>query len=119
MGAGRRNAHRLPEKDIVKIFLRGLNPEVYSRAFETLVEVMDETRHELVDHRDIIEISERIKRPEPKRDAKDKSADAQVSRKGTYSKTPFGSLFVKDAKVSNLTKTVDLKDVECFKCHKK
>ena len=27
--------------------------------------------------------------------------------------------FVKDAKVSNTGKTTDLKDVECFKCHKK
>ena len=78
------------------------------------------TRHGLANYRDIIEISERIKHPEPKRDAKDMSVDDQVSSKqGSYSKTPFGASVVKDAKVSNPTKTVDLKDVECFKCHKK
>jgi len=43
MAAG--NTHWLPEKDIVKIFMRGLNPEIlrekiYSHSFETLVEVM-------------------------------------------------------------------------------
>ncbi len=42
------NAHRLPEKEIVKMFVSGLKPEVfreeiYSRAFETLVDVMAET----------------------------------------------------------------------------
>ena len=41
------NAHRLPEKEIVKMFVSGLKPEVfreeiYSRAFETLVYVMAE-----------------------------------------------------------------------------
>ena len=51
-----------PEKEIVKMFVSGLKPEVfreeiYSRAFETLVGVMAETRHELANYRDIIEIS--------------------------------------------------------------
>jgi len=54
-----------PEKEIVKIFVSGLKPEVfreeiYSRVFETRVEVIAETRHELANYRDIIEISERI-----------------------------------------------------------
>ena len=40
------NAHRHPEKDIVKTFISGLNPEVYheeiySRAFETLADLME------------------------------------------------------------------------------
>ena len=44
-------------------------------------------------------------------------ADAQVSRK--QRSYPPEASFVKDVKVCNPTKTVDLKDVECFKCHKK
>ena len=60
--------------------VNGLKPEVF-RAFETLVGVMAETRHELENYRDIIEISERIKRPEPNKDAKDRSADGPISRK--------------------------------------
>ena len=55
--------------------------EIYSRAFETLVDVMVETRHELANNRDIMEISERIKRPEPKKDAKDRRADGPISTK--------------------------------------
>ena len=34
-------------------------------------------------------------------------------------KTPSGASFAKETKVSNCGKTMDLKDVECFKCHKK
>ena len=57
------NAHRLPEKEIVKMFVSGLNPEVfrkeiYSRSFEALVDVMAEKRHELANYRDNIEIFE-------------------------------------------------------------
>ena len=60
------NAHRFPKTEIVNIFVTGLKPEIfreemYSRSFETLVDIMDETRHKLVKYRDIIEISERIK----------------------------------------------------------
>ena len=121
MAAG--NAHRLPEKEIVKMFISGLKPEIfckeiYSCAFETLVDVMAETRHELANYWDIIEISERIKRTEPRKDSKDRSADAPIPRKqGSYSKAPSGASFGKDAKVSSSGKTLDLKDIECFKCH--
>jgi len=44
------------EKEIVKIFVSGIKLEIYSRLFETLVDVMAETRHELAKYRDIIEI---------------------------------------------------------------
>jgi len=69
------NDHRLPEKEIVKIFVSELKPdifreEIYSRSFETLADVMAKTRHELSNYRDIIEISERIKRPEMKKSLK-------------------------------------------------
>ena len=89
------NAHRLPEKEIVKIFVGGLKQEIfreeiYFLAFKTLVDVMAETRHELANYRDIIEISGRIKLPESKKEAKD-TPDGQVSRKqGSYSKAPWG-----------------------------
>ena len=68
------NAHRLPEKDIVENFFSGLKPdifrkEIYSRSCETFVDVMAETRYELSNYRDIVEISDRIKRPEVKKDA--------------------------------------------------
>ena len=86
------------------MFVSGLKPEVfreeiYSRAFETLVDVMAETRHELANFRDIIELSERIKRPEPKKDAKDRSADGPISRKqGFASKISPGASFAKEPK---------------------
>ena len=77
---------------------------------------MAKTRHELANYRDIMEISERIKRPEPK---KDRSADGPIYwKQGSYSKTASGASFVKEAKVSNSGKTLDLEDVECFRCHK-
>jgi len=62
------SAHRLPEKETVRMFVSGLNPEIfrkeiYSWSFETLVDVMAKTRHELSSYRDIVQISERIKRP--------------------------------------------------------
>ena len=83
MAAG--NAHRLPEKEVVKIFWvvssRRYFEAIYSRSFEILMDVMAETRHELDNYRDFIEISERIKRPEPKKDAKDRSAGGPISRK--------------------------------------
>ena len=40
-------------------------------------------------------------------------------KQGSNSKAPSGAFFVKDAKVSSSGKTMDLKDIECFKCHKK
>ena len=82
----------------------------------TLVDVMSKTRHELANYRDIIEISERIKRSEPKKDAKDRIADDSISRKqGFASKASSGASFAKEPKVSNAGKPMDLKDVECFK----
>ena len=75
MGNGGWEYSSAPEKEIVKFFVNGLKPdifreEIYSSSFETLVDVMAETRHELSNCRDIIEISERIKRPEVKKEWK-------------------------------------------------
>ena len=88
------HAHRLPEKDIVMIFVNDIKPdifreEIYSRSFETLVDVMAETRHELANYCDIIEISERIKRPKVK---KVRKPEAHISRKsGNCAKAPVGA----------------------------
>jgi len=60
------------------------------------VNVMTETRHELSNYRDIIEISERIKRPEVKKDSKDRMPEASISRKlGSYTKALAGAPFAK------------------------
>ena len=91
------NAHRLPEKEIVKMFVIGLKPEVFRkeincRAFETLVDVMAETRHELANYRDIsrylTECTVRNPRKKPKigvhmtKFPKKKRANKAPSRKG-------------------------------------
>ena len=65
--------HRLPEKEIVKCFVNGLKPdifreEMYSRTFENLDDVVREAREELSTYRDILEISDRVKKSEPKKE---------------------------------------------------
>ena len=67
--------------------------EIYSRTFDTLVDVMTETRHELANYRDSMEISERIKRPEPRKDSKDGSADGLYpGSKGAIARLLLGRL---------------------------
>ena len=56
-----------PRKISFYVFVSGLMPdifreEIYSRSCETLVDVMAETRHELSNYCDIIEISDWVKR---------------------------------------------------------
>ena len=80
---------------------------------------MTETRHELSNYRNIIEISDQIKRPEVKNDSKDRMPEAAISRKSGSNKAPIGASFAKDFKPSNSGNTRDIKDVEYFKCHKK
>ena len=55
--------HRLPDKEIGKCFVSGLKPDVfreemYSRSFDIILEA----RGELSTYRDILEISEQIKK---------------------------------------------------------
>ena len=71
-------AHRIPENEIVKCFVNRLNPEIFkeemfSMSCDTLVEVMAATRADLATNRDILEISEQIKKPEVKKDFKERS----------------------------------------------
>jgi len=91
------NDHRLPEKEIVNMFVSGLKSVIFREkiysAFETPVDVIAETRHELANYRYIMEITERIKRPERKKDSKDRSTDVPLSwKQGSYSKAPSGGL---------------------------
>ena len=107
------------------IFVSGLKPdifreEIYSRSCESLVDVMAETRHELSNYRDIMVISDRIKRAEVKKDSKDRMPEASISRKsGSNTKAPTGASFAKHSKASSSGNTRDIKDVECFMYHKK
>jgi len=116
MAAG--NAHRIPEKEIAKLFVSGLKPdifseEIYARSCESLVDAMAETRNELSNYREIMEISDRIKRPEVKKDSKDWMPDGAISRKsGSHTKAPIGASFAKDSKPSNSGNTRDIKDVD-------
>ena len=99
MAAG--NAYRIPEKEIAKLFVSGLKPdifreEIYARSCESLLDSMAETRNELSNYREIMEISDRIKRPEVKKDSKDRMPDASISRKsGSNTKAPIGAPFAK------------------------
>jgi hypothetical protein len=71
---------------------------------------MLESRGELTNYRDLLELSDRIKKVEVKKVYKD-SGSMEVSKKPGKAFTP--------TKPYGTTKTLDLKDVECFKCHKK
>ena len=45
-----------------------------------------------------------------------RTPDSHISRtQRSYTKTPSVELFLKDSKVSNVVKTIDMKDVECVK----
>ena len=75
------------------------------------MDVMAETRHELFNYHDIIEI------PEVKNDSKDRMPHDP----GNQGATPRLLLerLAKNSKPSNAGKTTDIKYVGCFKCHKK
>ena len=65
--------HRLPEREIVKRFISGLKPDVFrekmfSRTFETLDDVIRQAREELSTYRDILKISDRIRKKQPKKE---------------------------------------------------
>ena len=60
-----------PDKEIAKCFVTGLKPdifreEMYSRTFENLDDVVREASEELSTYRDVLEISDRVKKSEPK-----------------------------------------------------
>ena len=81
---------------------------------------MTETRHQVANYRDKIEISDHIKRPEAKKEQKDRTPEAHISRKsGSYTKAPIRASFANDSKALIFGKSIDIKDVEYFNCHKK
>ena len=65
------------EKEIVKCFVNGLKPELFkeemfSKSCDTLVEVMAAARADLATYREILEISEGVKKAEVKKDFKER-----------------------------------------------
>ena len=67
------HTHRLADKEIAKCSVSGLKhdvfrEEMYSRTFETLEDVIREAREELSTYRDILEMSDRIKKVESKKE---------------------------------------------------
>ena len=101
--------HRIPEKEIVKCFVNGLKPELFkeemfSRSCDTLVEVMAAARAHLATYRDILETSERVKKPEVKKNSK--KGPIMLHRRQTRIfikrhsavQVPFHLLFAKSSK---------------------
>ena len=118
--AGR--THRLTDKEIAKCFVYGLKPDVfrkemYWRTLETLEDFIREAREDLSTHRDILEISDKIKKVEPKKDfskpRKDFTTAVSNFNKGDESTFPARASpegFEKSRSTS--PRVDDLKDVE-------
>jgi hypothetical protein len=95
--------HKVPEKELAKMFVSGLKPE-------SLRDAIGESRAKLAVYRESLDITERMKKSEVKKSNKN-SAPSEVSKKpGKVNAT---------AKVGSTSKSMDLKDVECYHCHKK
>ena len=95
--------HRLTVKEIAKCFVSGLKPdifreEMYSRSFDTLEDVIREAREDLSTYRDIMEISDRIKKVEPEREFSKPSKDFPTAvsnlKRGAIILSPRGFLEV-------------------------
>ena len=89
-------AHRVPEKETAKKFVSGLKPdlfreEIYARSFQTLQEAMDESRAELATYRDILEITDRVKKSDVKKDRRDPSYSPGVAKKTADTKASGAS----------------------------
>ena len=89
----------MPEKEIGKIFVSGLKPdlfreEIYSRSFETLQEAMDESRAELSTYRDILEIKDRVKKSDVKKDKRYLPYSHGIAKKTADTKASGGSVHI-------------------------
>jgi hypothetical protein len=120
--------HRIPDREIAKCFVNGLKPELfreemYARSFDNLEDVIRETREELKTYRKLSDISDRAKKSEPKKDfGKDKrefSKSVATFSKKSEANTTSGATFSPYKKSGPSGVKDDLKDVECYKCHKK
>ena len=73
---GQVRGHHLTKKETTKIFVMGVKPdsfreEIYSRSCETLQEAMDESKDKLSTYRDILEINDRVKMADVKKEKRD------------------------------------------------
>jgi hypothetical protein len=117
------DTHKPPEKEVVKIFVNGLKPEIYrdeiySRACENLRGVINEAREELATYREVLEITDRMKKSDVK-----KSPVSTATMEGKKSEKPgkstTGASNGVSSKAASVAKSNDAKDVECYHCHKK
>ena len=96
---------------------------MYSRTFENLDDAVREAREELTTYREILDISDRVKKSEPKKDfGKDKrefSKSVATFPKKTESNSTSGATYSPYKKSGTFGAKDDLKDVECYKYHKK
>ena len=96
---------------------------MFSKSCDTLVEKMAASRDDLATYREILEISEGVKKPEVKKDFKERphyvaSASNKIFFPNKFSGTsPVSSSY--SYKSGRDFKERHLNDVECFKCHKK
>jgi len=94
-----------------------------SRTFENLDDVVREVLEELSTYRDILEISDRVKKSDPKKDfGKDKrdySKSVETFSKKTEANLTLGATFSPHKKSGFFGTKNDLKDVEYHKFHKK
>ena len=106
--------HRLPEKIIM--FVTGLKPDlfrekIYSRRLKTLQEAMDESRAELSTYRDILEITDRVKKSDVKKEKRDLAFSHAVVKKVADTKASGGSDLSYAKKPGNMVNVDDMKNV--------
>jgi hypothetical protein len=120
--------HRLPGKEIAKWFVNGLKPdifraEIYSRTFQNLDDVIRaESPRKCIFLSCYSEISDRVKKAEPKKEFGKEKRDypksvANFPKKNEANSTS-GATFSPYKKSGTFGVKDDLKDVECYKCHK-
>ena len=90
---------------------------------ENLDDVVREACEELPTYRDILEISDRVKKSEPKKEftkeKKDYAQSVSSFKKKVEAHSSTGASFNGYKKPGSFSVEKDMKDVECFKCHKK
>ena len=81
---------------------------------------MDESRAELSTYRDILEITDRVKKADVKKEKRERPPYSHgVTKKTADTKASGGSDPFISKKPGNLVNAVDMKNVECYRCHKK
>ena len=80
---------------------------------------MDESRAKLSTYRDILEITDRVKKADVKKEKTDPPYSHGVARKIADTKASGGSDPYISKIPGSLANAVDMKNVECCRCHKK